>query len=96
LNYNSISATNLLDEWKKGRIITARKQEGEPFHVALFLNEKYFINRPSNKTWEEHLHHVDRILSIMEKQSLYAKESKFEFVMTEVLYLGHIIGVKGV
>jgi hypothetical protein len=39
---------------------------------------------------------VDQILTIMEDQSLYAKESKCEFGMTEVLYLGHIIGVKGV
>ena len=27
----------------------------------------------------------------MEEQTLYAKESKFEFGMIEVLYLGHII-----
>jgi hypothetical protein len=27
---------------------------------------------------------------------MYAKESKCEFGMTEVLYLGHIIGEKGV
>jgi hypothetical protein len=32
----------------------------------------------------------------MEKESLYAKESKCEIGMTEVLYLGHIIGAKGV
>jgi hypothetical protein len=32
----------------------------------------------------------------MEDQYLYAKESKCEFGMIEVLYLGHIIGVKGV
>jgi hypothetical protein len=49
-----------------------------------------------SKTWEEHLRHVDQILSIMEEQSLYAKESKCEFGMTEVLYLGHVIGAKGV
>jgi hypothetical protein len=49
-----------------------------------------------NKTWEEHLKHVDHILSIMEEQSLYAKESKCEIGMTEVLHLGHIIGAKGV
>ena len=39
---------------------------------------------------------MEQILAIMEEQSLYAKESKCEFGMTEVLYLGHIIGVKGV
>jgi hypothetical protein len=49
-----------------------------------------------NKTWEEHLRHLDQILSIMEEQSLYTKESKCEFGMTKVLYLGHIIGEKGV
>jgi hypothetical protein len=49
-----------------------------------------------NKTWEDHLKHLDQILSIMEEQSLYAKESKCEFEMIEVLYLGHIIGAKGV
>jgi hypothetical protein len=48
------------------------------------------------KTWEDHLKHVDEILNIMEEQSLYAKESKCEFGMTEVLYLGHIIGEQGV
>jgi hypothetical protein len=39
---------------------------------------------------------VDEIMSIMAEQSLYAKESKCEIGMTEVLYLGHIIGAKGV
>jgi hypothetical protein len=48
------------------------------------------------KTWEEHLRHVDQIFSIMDEQSLSAKESKCEFGMTDVLYLGHIIGAKGV
>jgi hypothetical protein len=39
---------------------------------------------------------VEQILTIMEEQSSYAKESKCEFGMKEVLYLGHIIRVKGV
>ena len=49
-----------------------------------------------NRTWGEHIQHVEHILVIMEGQSLYAKESKCEFGMKNVLYLGHIIGVKGV
>jgi hypothetical protein len=39
---------------------------------------------------------VEQIITIMEEQSLYAKESKCEFRMTEVLHLGHIIREKGV
>ena len=49
-----------------------------------------------NKTWEEHLKHLDEVLSILEEHSLYAKMSKCEFGMKEILYLGHIISEKGV
>ena len=49
-----------------------------------------------SKTWVDDLKHLDQILSIMEEQSLYAKESKCEFGMIEVFYLGHIIIEKGV
>ena len=49
-----------------------------------------------SKTWEEHLHHLEEVISILESESLYAKESKCEFGMTELLYLGHIISADGV
>jgi hypothetical protein len=49
-----------------------------------------------SKTWQEHMGHLEEVLSIMEAQSLYAKESKCEFGMTELLYLGHIINAQGV
>jgi hypothetical protein len=42
------------------------------------------------------MRHLDEVLSIMEVQSLYAKESKCKFGMTKLLYLGHIISEKGV
>jgi hypothetical protein len=38
-----------------------------------------------SKTWQEHMRHLDEVLSIMEAQSLYAKESKCELGMTELL-----------
>jgi hypothetical protein len=49
-----------------------------------------------NKTWDEHLAHLGKVLDIMKAQSLYAKESKCEFGMRELLYLGHIISGQGV
>jgi hypothetical protein len=36
------------------------------------------------------MRHLDEVLSIMKAHSLYSKESKCEFGMTEILYLGHI------
>ena len=49
-----------------------------------------------NRTWDEHLNHVDEILTIMEEQSLFSKEKKCEFGLKNILYLGHMIGVEGV
>jgi hypothetical protein len=49
-----------------------------------------------NMTWEEHLEHLNEILSIMEDHSLYAKESKCELEMTYILYLGHVVSSHGV
>jgi hypothetical protein len=42
------------------------------------------------------MRHLDEVLRIMEAQSLYAKESKCKFGMTEFIYLGHIISAQGV
>ena len=49
-----------------------------------------------SQTWEEHLRHLDEVLGILQEQSLYAKISKCEFCMQEMLYLGHVIGANGV
>lgn len=49
-----------------------------------------------SRTWEEHFQHLDEVLSIMEEHSLFAKESKCEFGLTVILYLGHVIGAYGV
>ena len=49
-----------------------------------------------SRTWEEHSQHLDEILGLMEEHSLFAKESKCEFGLTEILYLGHVIGANGV
>ena len=47
-------------------------------------------------TWQEHMEHLETILGILQSESLYAKESKFDLGMTELLYLGHIISAEGV
>jgi hypothetical protein len=49
-----------------------------------------------SRTWEDHLKYLDKVLGILEEQQLYAKESKCEFGMTEMLYLVHVIGGNGV
>jgi hypothetical protein len=35
-----------------------------------------------SQSWQEHMRHLDEVLSIMEAQSLYAKDSKCEIGMT--------------
>jgi hypothetical protein len=48
------------------------------------------------KAWQEHMRHLDEVLSVMEARLLYSKESKCEFIMKNILYLGHIISAQGV
>jgi hypothetical protein len=60
--------------------------------VLVFFNDMLVYS----KTWQEHMRRVDEVLTIMDAQSLYTKESKCEFGMTELLYLGHIINAQGV
>ena len=50
-----------------------------------------------SKTWEEHLQHLEVVLKTLQEQSLYAKMSKCEFCMKEIVivYFGHIIGKYG-
>jgi hypothetical protein len=55
-------------------------------YLLVFFNDILIYNR----TWDEHLAHLEEVLDIMQAQSLYAKESKCEFGMRELLYLGYI------
>lgn len=48
------------------------------------------------KSWEDHLKHLQTILHILSTNSLFAKESKCRFSVTQVEYLGHIISEQGV
>jgi hypothetical protein len=49
-----------------------------------------------NKSWEEHVQHVDKELQLLEEQQLYANPFKCAFGVQEVEYLGHIVSHEGV
>ena len=50
-----------------------------------------------SRTWEEHLQQIEAVLCILEEKNFYSKLwTKCKFGLTEMLYLGHIIGVEGV
>jgi hypothetical protein len=84
------SLTNALATFHSCMNHVFNKQLGK--YLLVFFDDLLIYS----KTWEDHLRHADEIMGIMEEKYLYAKESKCEFGMNEVLYLGHIIGAKGV
>ena len=47
-----------------------------------------------SRTWDEHVRHLDTVLSILSRESLYVKESKCDLGLSKLLYLGHIIGAQ--
>ena len=44
-----------------------------------------------SKTWEDHQHHLQTVLETLRNSELYCKQSKCEFGVREVLFLGHKI-----
>lgn len=49
-----------------------------------------------SKSMKEHLEHLERVLQLLRKNCLFAKESKCKFGQSHVEYLGHVISGKGV
>ena len=49
-----------------------------------------------SKSWEEHLSHLQTVLTILAANHLFTKEAKCRFGVTSVDYLGHIISADGV
>jgi hypothetical protein len=49
-----------------------------------------------SKTEEEHEKHLRFVLEKLRSSQLYAKFSKYEFWLTEVAFLGHVISTRGV
>jgi hypothetical protein len=60
--------------------------------LLLFFDDLLIYSR----MWEEHMKHVDDILTIIKEQFLFSKDKNCEFGLTNILYLGHMIGVEGV
>ncbi|GJZ34709.1 putative reverse transcriptase domain-containing protein [Tanacetum coccineum] len=49
-----------------------------------------------SKSKEEHAEHLKLILELLKKEELYAKFSKYDFWLSKVQFLGHVINSEGV
>ncbi|WVZ00664.1 hypothetical protein V8G54_026733 [Vigna mungo] len=61
-------------------------------YVLVFLDDILVYNR----TWEEHLERVERVLLTLQQDQWVANRRKCEFGQTRVKYLGHVISSRGV
>lgn len=49
-----------------------------------------------SRSWEDHLHQLQIVISILQDNHLFAKKTKCIFGVTRVEYLGHVISFEGV
>ena len=49
-----------------------------------------------SKTESEHAEHLGTVLALLRKHKLYAKRSKCEFGLSELSFLGHVVGAEGI
>jgi len=43
-------------------------------------------------TWDAHIHHVEKVLQLLQDNQLFVKKAKCYFGANDVEYLGHIVG----
>jgi hypothetical protein len=55
--------------------------------VVVYLDEILIFNR----TWEEHMEHIQQVLSTMRQHKLYANLEKLSFHMNRLQYLVYIV-----
>jgi hypothetical protein len=60
--------------------------------VVVYLDDILIFN----KTWEEHMQHIQRVFSTLRQHKLYANLRKCSFSMNKVQYLGYIVDEDGV
>ncbi|GKA49581.1 putative reverse transcriptase domain-containing protein, partial [Tanacetum coccineum] len=60
------------------------------------LSDKGFIRPSSSPCKEEHAEHLKLILELLKKEEIYAKFLKYEFWLSKVQFLGHVIDSEGI
>jgi hypothetical protein len=60
--------------------------------MVVYLDDILIFNR----TWEEHMQHIQQVLSTLQQHKLYSNLEKFSFGMNKVQYLGYIVDDHGV
>ena len=60
--------------------------------VVVYLDDILIFSR----TWEDHLQHIEEVLSTLRHHKLYVNLERCSFGMKEIQYLGYIVNEQGV
>ncbi|XP_076947035.1 uncharacterized protein LOC143618840 [Bidens hawaiensis] len=82
--------------WNLQRMTMKFAIEGKQYELKGLQNNLFSVEKMVDRTRQDHIQHLERVLSIMQENKLFAKESKCVFGGRAVEYLGHIISKEGV
>jgi Reverse transcriptase (RNA-dependent DNA polymerase) len=60
------------------------------------IKEKFVLVYLDSRTFKEHLQHLTEVLERIRNANLSLKSEKYNFIATELQFLGHVVGKDGV
>ncbi|CAI7884904.1 unnamed protein product [Closterium sp. NIES-54] len=91
-NYNYCKK---LGHMKRDRPQLKEQQQGNgnrSSFVVVYIDDILIIS----ETKEEHVQHLQKVFEGLRREQLYAKQSKCEFFISEVKFLGHVVSASGI
>ncbi|CAI7850561.1 unnamed protein product [Closterium sp. NIES-54] len=91
------SSTAIINAVRVRQLVFLEEVEAEEGKGGIAaVGEKATLPAKVFSTKEEHVQHLQKVFEVLRREQLYVKQSKCEFFLPEVEFLGHVVSASGI